>query len=80
MFDLICQVLRDFAAQDILPAHLKQLPFMPQTRLDELGIDSLGLMTMLSELCGRLGIPLLDDVSDQLSLGELAERLEKTAA
>ena len=76
MFDLICCVLRENAEMGILPSHLSQFLLTPQTCLADLGIDSLGKLTVLSEVCGRLGIPQIDlELHEQLSLEEFGHLL-----
>lgn len=76
VFDLICNVLRENAEKGILPTHLNECPLTPQTRLADLGIDSLGTLTVLSEMCGRLGIPQIEfDLHEQLSLDDLGRLL-----
>lgn len=80
VFDLICLVLRENAEQGILPTHLNECPLTPQTRLADLGIDSLGKLTVLAEMCGRLEIPQIDfDLHDQLSLDDLGHLLSSAS-
>lgn len=81
MFEMICGVLREYAAHGILPAHLGQFPLARETRLSELGIDSLGKLTVLSEVCGRMDLPQFDleMMDERLSLGEFAHLLERAA-
>jgi hypothetical protein len=44
--------------------------------LSDLGLDSLGRLTVLSELCGRLGIPQIDlDLHERISLEEFSRML-----
>ncbi|OHX13490.1 acyl carrier protein [Chromobacterium sphagni] len=81
MFDLICNVLRENAERGILPTHLATSELDPDTLLPELGIDSLGVMTLISELCGRLGIEPLDLAAfEHSSLEELAGLLQAATA
>lgn len=80
MFDLICDTLRQTASLGILPSHLATQPLTPDMRLIDLGIDSLGTMTLLSELGGRLSSPMLDvDIGAQTTLAEIAGRLRDLA-
>src|SRR6218665_1650362 len=60
MLELICDVLHENARNGILPAHIGDIAPTPQMSLSDLGTDSLGKLTVLSELCGRLRIPPLD--------------------
>jgi acyl carrier protein len=57
MFELICDVLRENARLGGFPAHIGDVLLTPQMNLSDLGLDSLSRLTVLSELCGRLGIP-----------------------
>ena len=76
MFNLICETLRETASLGILPSHLATQPLSPDMRLIDLGIDSLGTMTLLSEIGGRLSAPMLDlDIGPNTTLDEIAEGL-----
>ena len=76
MFDLICETLRETASLGILPSHLATQPLSPDMRLIDLGIDSLGTMTLLSEIGGRLSSPMLDlDIGAHTTLAEMADGL-----
>ncbi|MCW5231591.1 phosphopantetheine-binding protein [Verminephrobacter eiseniae] len=78
MLELICDVLHENARNGILPAHIGDIAPTPQMSLSDLGIDSLGKLTVLSELCGRLGIPQIDlDLHDRISLDEFGRMLHK---
>lgn len=81
MFDLICHVLHENAKNGILPAYVSDISPTPEMCLSDLGLDSLGKLTVLSELCGRLGIPQIDlDLQDHISLGEFGRMLSSAAA
>ena len=59
-----------------MPSHLSQLQLTPQTCMADLGIDSLSKLIVLSEVCGRLGIPQIDlEIHEQLSLDEFGRLL-----
>lgn len=76
MFELICDVLHENARNGILPAHIGEIAPTPQMSLSDLGLDSLGKLTVLSELCGRLGIPQIDlDLHERISLDEFGRML-----
>lgn len=76
MFELICDVLHENARNGILPAHIGDIAPTPQMSLSDLGLDSLGRLTVLSELCGRLGIPQIDlDLHERISLEEFSRML-----
>jgi acyl carrier protein len=50
LYDQIIELLRDNAKAGILPAHIAAMPLAPETKLADLGIDSLGKMGLLSAL------------------------------
>ena len=55
--------------------------FSPDTRLDQLGIDSLGAITILYELEDKLGIEVPTDVFDSLhTVGDILVQLENLIA
>jgi aryl carrier-like protein len=56
VFEFICTTIREMAGQGLLPAHLQQVPLRPQDCLVDLGLDSLGQLTLLSELQARLDV------------------------
>ena len=60
MFNIICETVRITATVGILPSYLATHPLSPEMRLVDLGIDSLGTMTLMSEIAGRLSVPLPD--------------------
>lgn len=77
MFNLICETLRNTAKLGILPTYLATQPLTPEMRLIDLGIDSLGTMTLLSEVAGRLSAPMLNlDIGPGATLGDIAEDLQ----
>lgn len=78
MFELICDVLRENARNGVFPAHICDVSPTPQMSLSDLGLDSLGRLTVLSELCGRLGIPQIDlDLHERVSLEEFSRMLHR---
>ena len=81
MFNLICEVLRESASNGILPPHLAAQELLPETTLIDLGIDSLGAMTLLSEIAGRLSVSMdTVEVGPSTSLGEISEGLVRMLA
>jgi acyl carrier protein len=72
--DQIIQLLRDNAKAGILPAHIAEMPLLPETTLADLGIDSLGKIGLLSALMELTDKYLADDaIKDSLTLAEVAE-------
>ena len=81
MLDVIHDVLRENARSGILPAHVADVTPTADMTLSELGLDSLGKLTVLSEVCGRLGIAQLDvDLHEELSLGAFSRLLSIAAS
>lgn len=73
MFNIICDTLRETATAGILPSYLATQALSPEMRLIDLGIDSLGAMTLMSEISGRLSAPMLDmEMGPETTLGEIA--------
>lgn len=74
LYDQIVQLLRDNATAGILPAHIVSMPLAPQTRLADLGIDSLGKMGLLSALMDLTDKYLADEsFNDSSTLAEIVE-------
>ena len=74
LYDQIIQLLRDNAKAGILPAHITAMPLAPETKLAELGIDSLGKMSLLSALMDLTDKYLADDsIKDSHTLAEIVE-------
>ena len=74
LYDQIIQLLRDNAKEGILPAHIAAMPLAPQTRLADLGIDSLGKMGLLTALMDLTDKYLADDsIKDTHTLAEIVE-------
>jgi len=75
-FDVIKRTILRQVSSGILPAYIARLDLSPETRLLDLGIDSLGKMTLLVELNDHLpggfrgALP-----EDGVTLGELAARM-----
>ncbi|MDQ0121858.1 acyl carrier protein [Pseudomonas lini] len=78
MFDVICQTIKSLSIQGILPAHLNSSVIKANDTLLDLGLDSMGQLTLLSELKGRLSVNLpADQVDAMTTLHELALILER---
>lgn len=78
MFDVICQTIKSLSIQGILPAHLNGSAIKANDTLLDLGLDSMGQLTLLSELKGRLSLSLpADQVDATTTLHELALILER---
>jgi acyl carrier protein len=76
MFEFVCKVLREMAVMGILPSHIATEPLASSNSLVDLGIDSLGSMTLFSEIAGRLSLSTFDiDLNPNMTLGDIAELL-----
>ena len=74
MYEQIIQLLRDNADAGILPTHIATMPLSPDTKLADLGIDSLGKMGLLSALMDLTDKYLADDsIKDSYTLAEIVE-------
>jgi len=75
-------MLQDIVYKEIM-SHLKQseLELGKDTQLSDLGIDSLGAITILYELEDKLGIEVPNEVLDSLkTIGDILNRLEQIVA
>lgn len=76
--EVLESIVRELAAKGTLPKELKTLELKPELVLDDLGIDSLGMASMLTELEDRLDVMLPDDALEKLTtVGDILEYLEK---
>jgi acyl carrier protein len=74
LYDQVVQMLRDNAEAGILPAHIAAMPLAPDTQLADLGIDSLGKMSLLTSLMDLTDKYLADDsIKDSYTLAEIVE-------
>ncbi|MHB2016565.1 MAG: acyl carrier protein [Candidatus Xenobia bacterium] len=72
-FQVLVEVIRDLASQQVLPEPLARLPLTEQLPLSELGLDSLGRMSVLMLFEERTGVSLSEsDLFGLSSLGDLA--------
>jgi acyl carrier protein len=84
MLDVVLDALRALAERGEVPRDLLQRELSAATTIDELAIDSLGKLALISELEDRLelaiGEGLLAGVRSLGDLAQLASRLKKVAA
>ena len=75
-FDAVKQTILRQVSSGILPAYIARLDLYPETTLLDLGLDSLGTMTLIVELENHFleGFP-ATQLSDNLTLGEIAARM-----
>jgi acyl carrier protein len=72
-YDDIVNTLRNGAMDGVLPGHLKDALLTPATKLGELGIDSLGKMSLLAALMDLTDRYFPDDAfRDEHTLEEIA--------
>lgn len=75
---LVRAVMGEAAASGQAPAHLADLEVHAGTRLDELGLDSLGMAHLAQRLGARAGAELpLEELLALDTLGDLAETLQR---
>lgn len=75
--DLIRNAVRILAERRTIPKALVDMPLEPHTLIDDLGIDSLGLASLLSELEEQSGVDFPDDVlSTFLRVKDITDYLE----
>jgi acyl carrier protein len=71
--DLVIGAIRHLAARKLIPADLANRPLDGATALDELGIDSLGKLELLTEIEERADIALSEGLLQGLrTLDDLA--------
>lgn len=69
-------VLRELAGEDELPAHLKEGPIGESDTVTSLGLDSLGVVTVIERLEEMTGIPIPDDfIEMEDTIAGIAARL-----
>jgi acyl carrier protein len=72
------ELIRELAASGALPRGLVGAVFDQNTRVDDLGIDSVGMVELLYAVEDRLGIHVpYDLVSPEMSLKTLAELIDQ---
>jgi acyl carrier protein len=74
--DVIRQTILRQVSSGILPAYIAELDLAPETRLFDLGIDSLGKMTLIAELGSYFpqGLP-RGWLDESATLGEIAAQM-----
>lgn len=73
MVDLVIAAIRHLAARKLIPADLANRPLDGATALDELGIDSLGKLELLTEIEERADVALSEGLLQGLrTLDDLA--------
>jgi len=69
-------VLRELAREDELPAHLKEGPIGEADTVTSLGLDSLGVVTVIERLEEMTGVPIPDDfIEMEDTISGIASRL-----
>jgi acyl carrier protein len=69
-------VLRELAGEDELPAHLKEGPIGAADTVTSLGLDSLGVVTVIERLEEMTGVPIPDDfIEMEDTIAGIAARL-----
>ena len=76
LYEQIVELLREHARAGLLPTHIAAMPLTPDTKLSELGIDSLGKMSLLSSLMELTDKYFADDsIRDDDTLADIAKRV-----
>lgn len=74
MYESIVALLRENAKSGILPAHIASMPLSRETKLGDMGIDSLGKMGLLSALMELTDRYLADNTfNDNTTLGQIVD-------
>jgi len=74
---MLQEIVRELARKGTLPKELATLELTPDLVLDEMGIDSLGMASMLTELEDRVGEGLPDDALERFrTVGDIVAYLE----
>ena len=75
LIDTMIALIRDEAGNGTLPGRLRSVALTPQTRLGELGLDSLAKVTLLTALMDATDRYLPDELFDDgQTLAEIAAR------
>ncbi len=76
MMEIVTNAITELAARGVLPRDLAARSFDAATKIDELGLDSLGKLELLSELEERADVTLSESMLPGLrTLGDLASVL-----
>jgi acyl carrier protein len=74
LYGQLVEMVREHARGGMLPDHLIDMPLTPQTRVSDLGVDSLGKMALLTALMDLTDKYLPDNaLNDDQTLAEIAE-------
>ncbi len=77
-FDFIKQTILRQVSSSILPAYIAELDLSPETRLLDLGIDSLGKMTLIVELESYFPNEFPEmQLNESVTLGEIAAQMSR---
>ena len=77
-FDIIKETILRQVSSGILPAYVARLNLSPETRLLDLGIDSLGKMTLIAELGDYFSKEFPELGPDEsVTLGEIAAQMRR---
>ncbi len=80
MIDLVTGAIVELAGRGLVPRDLARRALGPETALDELGLDSLATMNLLSELEERADVSLSESLLPGLrTLGDLAAALARVS-
>lgn len=78
-FEIVVETIRDLARDNQLPKRLADKELLPSTLLEDLGMDSLGQLNLLSELEERIDDTFSESaISGIDTLGDLAEIVTKS--
>ena len=78
MVDLVIGAIRHLAARKLIPGDLATRPLDASTALDDLGIDSLGKLELLTEIEERADVTLSEGLLQGLrTLDDLARAVAK---
>lgn len=73
-FEIVVETIRDLARDNQLPKRLADKELLPSTQLEDLGMDSLGQLNLLSELEERIDATFSETaISGIDTLADLAE-------
>lgn len=71
--EVVIETVRAMARRGALPKNLADSPLSPETQIDDLGIDSLGKLNLVTEVEERAGVAVSEGMLVGLrTLGDLA--------
>lgn len=78
-FEIVVEAIRDLARDNQLPKRLADKELLPSTLLEDLGMDSLGQLNLLSELEERIDDTFSESAISSIdTLEDLAEIITKS--